>query len=122
VDLAFDKDCKLGVIIKEYRNYRLQYDPSEIVGTKRKWNRGAIEDRSICISPVERNNLTIRTLMKWRCRLTMGFSRKIENLEAAVILHVAKFNFCWRPGEMRVTQAQAAGLADHCWTFDELLA
>ena len=36
VDLAFGKDCKLGVIIKEYRNARLQYDPSEIVGTKRE--------------------------------------------------------------------------------------
>jgi len=23
---------------------------------------------------------------------------------------------------MKVTPAQAAGIADHCWTFDELLA
>ena len=49
-------------------------------------------------------------------------SRKIENLEAAVNLHMAYFNFCWRPGTMKVTPAQAAGIADHCWTFDELLA
>jgi hypothetical protein len=35
---------------------------------------------------------------------------------------MAYFNFCWRPGTMKVTPAQAAGLADHCWTFDELLA
>jgi IS1 family transposase len=121
VDLAFGHDCKLGVIIKEYRNSRLQYDPSEIVGTKRMRMRGAIEDRTICTSHVERNNLTIRTFMKRFCRLTIGFSRKIENLEAAVNLHVAYFNFCWRPGEMRVTPAQAAGITDHCWTFDELL-
>ena len=47
--------------------------------------------------------LTIRTFMKRFCRLTMGFSRKIENLEAAVNLHMAYFNFCWRPGEMKVT-------------------
>ena len=83
--------------------------------------RGAIEDRSICTSHVERNNLTIRTFMKRFCRLTMGFSRKIENLEAAVNLHMAYFNFCWRPGTMKVTPAEAAGLTDHCWTFDELL-
>jgi IS1 family transposase len=120
-DLAFGKDCKLGVIIKEYRNSRLAYDPAEIVGTKRKRMRGAIEDRTICTSHVERNNLTIRTFMKRFTRLAMGFSRKIENLEAAVNLHMAYFNFCWRPGEMRVTPTQAAGLADHCWTFDELL-
>jgi IS1 family transposase len=122
VDLAFGKDCKLGVIIKEYRNSRLQYDPSEIVGTKRKRMRGAIEDRSICTSHVERNNGTIRTFMKRFTRLTNGFSRKVENLEAAVNLHMAYYNFCWRPGTMKYTPAQAAGLAGHCWTFDELMA
>jgi hypothetical protein len=66
--------------------------------------------------------LTIRTFMKRFCRLTIGFSRKIENLEAAVNLNMAYFNFCWRPGTMKVTPAQATGLTDHCWTFDELLA
>ena len=34
-DLAFDKDCKLGVIIKEYRNSRLQYDVKEIQVSRR---------------------------------------------------------------------------------------
>ena len=122
VDLAFGRDCKLGVIIKEYRNSRLQYDPSEIVGTKRKRMRGAIEDRSICTSHVERNNLTIRTFMRRFTRLAIGFSRKFSNLEAAVNLHMAYFNFCWRPGTMKVTPAQSAGITGHCWTFDELLA
>jgi hypothetical protein len=120
--LAFGKDCKLGVIIKEYRNSRLQYDPSEIVGTKRKRMRGAIEDRSICTSHVERNNLTIRTFMKRFCRLTNAFSKKFSNLEHAVNFHMANYNFCWRPGSMKYTPAEAAGLTGHCWTFDELLA
>lgn len=48
--------------------------------------------------------------------------RKIENLEAAVNLHMAYYNFCWRPGTMRYTPAEAAGLTGYCWTFDELLA
>jgi len=122
VDLGFGQDCKLGVIIKQYRNAKLQYDPSEIVATKRRPMRGGVTPWSICTSHVERNNLTIRTFMKRFCRLTIGFSKKFANLEAAVNLHVAYFNFCWRPGEMRVTPAQAAGLTDHCWTFDELLA
>jgi hypothetical protein len=39
-----------------------------------------------------------------------------------VNLHVAYFNFCGPSGEMRVMRAQAAGLTDHCRTFDELLA
>lgn len=55
-------------------------------------------------------------------RLALGFSKKIENLEAAVNLHVAYFNFCWCPGEMRITPAMAAGIAGHLWRFDDLLA
>ena len=46
----------------------------------------------------------------------------MENLGAAVNLHVAYFNFCWCPGEMRVTLAMAAGISGHIWRFDELLA
>jgi len=122
VDLAFGHDCKLGVIIKQYRNAKLQYDPSEIVGTKRRPMRGGVTPWSICTSHVERNNGTIRTFMKRFCRLTNAFSRKLVNLEPAVNLHMAYFNFCWRPGEMKVTPAQAAGITDHCWSFDELLA
>jgi hypothetical protein len=60
--------------------------------------------------------------MKRFCRLTNGFSRKIENLEAAVILHMAYCNFCWRPRTMKYMPAEAAGITGHCWTIDELLA
>jgi hypothetical protein len=49
-------------------------------------------------------------------------SKKLENLEAAVNLHVAYFNFCWRPGEMRITPAMAAGITPRLWTFNDLLA
>src|SRR4029079_10582363 len=40
---------------------------------------------------------------------------------------IAKFfwlarEFCWRPGKMKYTPAEAAGLTGYCWTFDELLA
>jgi hypothetical protein len=60
--------------------------------------------------------------MKRFTRLALGFSRKFDNLEAAVNLHVAYFNFCWCPGEMKISPAQAAGITDNVWTFDELLA
>ena len=123
VDLAFGPSVKFGVIIKQYKNARMHYDPSEMVGTKRRPYRGirGPEARTICTSHVERNNLTIRTFMKRFTRLALGFSKKIENLEAAVNLHVAYFNFCWCPGEMRITPAMAAGISGHIWRFDELL-
>jgi len=124
VDLAFGPSVKFGTIIKQYKNARMQYDPSQMVGAKRQAYRGirGPEKRTICTSHVERNNLTIRTFMRRFTRLALGFSKKIENLEAAVNLHIAYYNFCWCPGEMRITPAMAAGIAGHIWRFDELLA
>jgi hypothetical protein len=77
---------------------------------------------SICTSHVERNNLTIRTFMRRFTRLSLGFSKKLENLAAAVALHVAHYNFCRVHSTLRVTPAMAAGVADHIWELDELLA
>ena len=37
--------------------------------------------------------------MKRFTRLSLGFSKKLENLGAAVALHVAYFNYCWRSRE-----------------------
>ena len=123
VDLAFGPYAKFGTIIKDYKKALMPYTPSEIVGTTRRavFGMNASEERSICTSHVERHNLTVRTFMKRFTRLALGFSKKVENLEAACTLHFAYYNFCWRPGEMRVTPAMAAGVVDTLWTFDQLL-
>lgn len=124
VDLAFGPSVKFGTIIKQYRNTRMRYDPGEMIKARRLPYRGirGPEARTICTSHVERNNLTIRTFMKRFTRLALGFSKKIENLEAACNLHMAYFNFCWCPGEMKITPAMAAGISGHIWRFDELLS
>lgn len=124
VDLAFGAYAKFGTIIKDYRNATMPYTPSEMVGTQRRGVFGMNESeiRSICTSHVERNNLTIRTFMKRFTRLALGFSKKFENLEAAVALHMAYYNFCWRPGKMRITPAMAAGVTGSLWSFDDLMA
>jgi IS1 family transposase len=122
VDLAFGPYAKFGVIIKEYKNATMAYTPSEIVGTIRRPISGGTIPRTICTSHVERNNLTIRTFMKRYARLALGFSKKFENLEAAVNLHIAYYNFCWRPGKMRVTPAMKAGITNRLWSFNDLLA
>src|SRR5688500_6302971 len=102
----------------------MPYTPSEMIDTRRLVIRNlpGNQSRTICTSHVERNNLTIRTFMKRFTRLALGLSKRLENLEAAVNLHCAYFNFCWMPGEMRQTPAQAAGVTDRLWRFDELLA
>lgn len=123
VDLAFGPYVKYGQIVKDYRNAVMPYTPSEMVGTKRK-GINAIDDeeeRTICTSHIERHNLTIRTFMRRFTRLALGFSKKFDNLEAATNLHIAYYNFCWRPGRMRITPAMAAGITDRLWSFSDLL-
>ena len=71
--------------------------------------------------PIERNNLTARTHMKRLNRLTICFSKKLENLAAATALWVANYNFVWKPSTLKGrTPAMAAGFARHNWKFENL--
>ncbi len=53
-------------------------------------------------------------------RLTNAFSKKLENLKAAVALHFAYYNFCRVHKSLRVTPAMEAGITDHVWELREL--
>jgi hypothetical protein len=62
-------------------------------------------------------------LMQMRrfARLTNGFSKKVENLRAAVSLHFAHYNFVRQHKSLRITPAMAAGVSDRPWTLEELV-
>ena len=70
---------------------------------------------------LERNNLTIRTFMRRFTRLSLGFSKKLENLAAAVALHVAHYNLCRRHSSLRMTPAIAANVTERLWSLVDLL-
>ena len=53
-------------------------------------------------------------------RLTNGFSKKIENHKAAVLLHFMHYNFCRIHHTIRVTPAMQAGISDHVWSLEKL--
>ncbi|HEY2839782.1 MAG TPA: hypothetical protein VGJ26_11570 [Pirellulales bacterium] len=130
VDLAFGPHAKFGTIVKDYRNATMPYTPSEIVGTKRRAVYGMEgQESTICTSHVERANLTMRTLLKRFTRLSLGFSKKLENLEAACAMYFAFYNYVWRSrhtddsgksGKLRPTPAMMAGLTDRLWSFRDL--
>jgi transposase-like protein/IS1 family transposase len=130
VDLAFGPYVRYGKIIKEYKNATMIYTPSELAGTIRTGIRGigSREERSICTSHVERLNGTQRLFMKRLNRLTLCFSKKLENLEAAFAMFACWYNYCWqtrkpgKSGKLRSTAAMMAGIAGHVWSFDELFA
>jgi hypothetical protein len=69
---------------------------------------------------VKWNNLTIRTFMKCFARLTLGFSKKLRNLQAAVALHVFYYNFCRIHGSLKMTPAMKAGVTDRLWSLEDL--
>jgi len=54
-------------------------------------------------------------------RLTNAFSKKLENLEAAVALHFMYYNFVRVHQTLRVTPAMEAGIADHPWMIDDII-
>ncbi len=123
IEDAFAGRCSHGVLIKDYRNAEMpgRYGPPELVGTERRVISGNIRKDDVCTSHCERMNLTVRTFLKRFTRLALGFSKKLENLTAAVSLFIAHFNFCRWHGSLKRTPAMAAKVTGHPWTMEELL-
>ena len=54
-------------------------------------------------------------------RKTNAFSKKIQNLQAAVAMTFMYYNYSRIHSTLRVTPAMEAGLADHAWSVEELV-
>jgi len=75
----------------------------------------------ISTSHIERANLSVRTHLRRFTRLSLGFSKTLEHLTAAVNLYMAFFNFCRVHKTLRVTPAMESKITDHVWSITELL-
>jgi hypothetical protein len=98
-----------------------RYSPARIKDCVTEVIKGNPNPDLISTSYVERQNLTMRMSMRRFTRLTNAFSKKIENLEAAVALHYMHYNFCRIHQTLRVTPAMEAGVSDHVWSLDEII-
>jgi IS1 family transposase len=98
-----------------------RYSPAGFVASERRVIRGNPDERHISTSYVERQNLTMRMSMRRFTRLTNAFSKKVENLEAAVALHFMHYNFVRIHQKLRVTPAMAAGVSHHVWELSEIV-
>jgi hypothetical protein len=92
------------------------------MGAKKTIISGTPDHSHISTSPAERQNLTMRMQMRRFTRLTNAFSKKLENYEAAIELHYMHYNFARINQTLRVTPAMQAGIADHVWTLEEIVA
>lgn len=124
---TFDSMVQYGVIVKRYENEAMgRYAPPDVVASDRRSIQLIDDLKTICTSHVERFNCTTRQFVKRFCRLTLCFSKKLENLEAAVAMHIANYNFCWRSrlpgktGKRRPPAAMLAGVTPRLWSFDDL--
>jgi transposase-like protein/IS1 family transposase len=115
-----------AMLIKVYGNRdpdgEQKYSPPEVVETIAKPMIGYPVPSKICTSIVERSNLSMRTSIRRLTRLTNGFSKKWDNLKAALALYFAYYNFCRIHSSIRCTPAMESGLTSHVWTLKELLA
>lgn len=128
VEGAFSRyGVDFGQVVKQYRggDQRVdrRYEPArETHFIQKTAVFGDPREDKMSTSFVERQNLTMRMHMRRLTRLTNAFSKKIDNLSAAVALHFMWYNFCRMHETIRCTPAMASGLTDHVWDMPELVA
>jgi len=124
IELFFGGNVDFAQLIKVYAGGNSgsgRYSPSKIKGVLSKILSGEPHERNISTSYIERQNLTIRMQMRRFTRLTNAFSKKIENLKAALALHFAHYNFMRVHSSLQITPCMAAGITDSVWSGEDLL-
>ncbi len=106
-----------------------RYSPPELISIDKKWVMGTPDMDLVSTSYAESQNTRMRTNIRRLTRLTNGHSKKLENHIHAMALWFQYYNFC-RPhmtltkqnGGIKMTPAMAAGVSDHVWKLDEVVA
>jgi IS1 family transposase len=124
VEAAFGIDVDYAQIVKVFGHDERdehRYSPPEVIGSEKTIIRGNPDYSLISTSYVERLNATTRLHMRRLTRLTLAFSKKLENFKAAVGLHFAYYNLVRRHNTLRCTPAMAAGIESTFWSVADLV-
>lgn len=125
VEQVFGADVDYAQLVKLYGTdpeVARRYSPPKCLGATPTTISGNPDHDKVSTSFAERQNLTMRMSMRRFTRLTNAFSKKVENLAAAVSLHFMHYNFARIHRSLRVTPAMEAGISDHVWSLQELAA
>jgi IS1 family transposase len=127
VEDAFGTEIDFAQLVKIYGKSfndspEARYSPAQCMGARKAKIMGKPDYAHVSTSLVERQNLTMRMGNRRFTRLTNGFSKKVENHEHSVALHFMHYNFCRIHKSLRVTPAMEAGIADHVWGLEEVVA
>lgn len=96
--------------------------PPKCIGAIKKPIIGNPDPALINTSFVERQNLTMRMLMRRFTRLTNAFSKKFENHCHALALYFVFYNFCRVHKTLDATPAMASGLIDRVMKMTDVVA
>jgi IS1 family transposase len=127
VEDAFGTEIDYAQLVKIYgasfnNSPEARYSPAQCMGARKAKIIGKPVYAHVSTSIVERQNLTMRMGNRRFTRLTNAFSKKVENHEHSVALHFMHYNFCRIHTSLRVTPAMEAGVADHVWSLEEVIA
>jgi hypothetical protein len=126
IERSFGADVDYGQIVKIYTHDAAQhperkYSAPSFASAVRRPIAGQPDVDFISTSYIERLNATTRLHVKRLSRLTLAFSKKLENFQAAVALHFAYYNFVRRHNSLRCTPAMAAGVERDFWSVGDLV-
>ena len=125
VEAGFGPDVDYATIVKSYEAEAVgpgRYSPPKVISVNKRRMVGRPDMKMASTAYVERNNLTMRMAMRRFTRLTNAFSKKVENLRAAVSLHFAWYNLVRGHRSLHgATPAMAAGIQDDFWSLRDLI-
>jgi IS1 family transposase len=126
VEESFGADVDYGQIVKVYvhdgaQHPERKYSAPSFASAIRRPITGNPDMELVSTSYVERLNATTRLHVKRLSRLTLAFSKKLENFQAAVALHFAYYNFVLRHNSLRCTPVMAAGIERDFWSVGQLV-
>ena len=124
VEAGFGPDVDYAQIVKAYETEPIgpgRYSPPKVVSTDKYRIQGEPDMALASTSYVERGNLTMRMSMRRFTRLTNAFSKKVDNLKAAVNLHFAFYNLVRFHRTLGMPPAMAAGVTSGPWKIDDLV-
>jgi len=128
IEFVYGQDVDYAQIVKtygtdesKYSTPERKYSPSRILESEKIWIQGKPESKYVSKSYVERLNASTRLHVKRLNRLTLAFSKKFENFEAAVSLHFAAYNLVRTHRAVKMTPAMAAGVERNFWSYGDLV-
>lgn len=124
IEISWGADVDYAQLVKLYEGQSAglgRYAPARIKEVVSKIITGNPEPERVSTSYVERHNHSLRMSCRRLTRLTNGFSKKLENLKAALALYFWWYNFVRIHRTFRVTPAMQAGITSHTWSLGDAI-